>query len=126
MTECINGWRGLTALTFNPYYGTAPGVTAEQQANTHWTHYEDAVQIYGRDEDGFARRTWDNVGVQYGLTALHDGHISPEEFLDLNARIGGWKATKDIVQEGQPYLPEGEGFDVYSARNMHLSPGRYR
>ena len=122
LSECINGWRGLTPLTFNPHYGTAPGISAEDQASTHWTHYEDAVQIYGRDDDGFARRTWDNVGVQYGLTALHDGLISPQEFLDLNARIGGWKNTAEIVQEGQPYLPEGEGVDIHSARNMNLSP----
>lgn len=121
LSECINGWRGLTALTFNPLYGTVPGITPEQQAQVEWTHYDDAVQIYGRNEDGYARRTWDNVGVQYGLTALHDGLISPEEFLDLNARIGGWKPAAESVQEGQPYLPEGD-FDVYSARNMTLSP----
>ena len=122
LTECINGWRGLTPLTFNPHYGTAPGISPDDQAGTEWTHYADLVQIYGKDEEGFARRTWDNVGVQYGLTALHDGLISPEEFLDLNARIGGWKRASEIVQEGQPYLPEGDGFDVHSARNMNLSP----
>ncbi len=121
-TECIKGWRGLTPLTFNPHYGTAPGISAEDQEATQWTHYEDAKQIYGVDEDGYARRTWDNVGVQYGLTALYDGLISPQEFLDLNARAGSWKETRDIIQEGQPYLPDGEGFDIHSARNMNLSP----
>ena len=120
-SECITGWRGLTPLTFNPHYGTAPGISEEVQSTVEWTHYDDARQIYGEDENGFARRTWDNVGVQYGLTALLDGHISPEEFLDLNARIGGWKQTEDLVQEGQPYLPDGE-LDIHSARNMNLSP----
>ncbi len=120
-SECINGWRGLTALTFNPHYGTVPGITPETQAGVEWTHYDDAVQIYGVDENGFARRTWDNVGVQYGLQALHDGHISPEEFLDLNARIGGWKPAHEAIQEGQPYLPDGD-LDIHSARNMTLSP----
>ena len=51
-------------------------------------HY---VNIYGRDpESGYARRPLDNVGVQYGLAALNDGVISPAQFLDLNARIGGY------------------------------------
>ena len=121
-TECIKGWRGLTPLTFNPHYGTAPGIVPEQQVATEWTHFDDLVQIYGTDEHGFARRTWDNIGVQYGLQALHDDKITPEEFLDLNARIGGWKAAHESVQEGQPYLPDSEGIDIHSARNMTLSP----
>ena len=121
-SECINGWRGLTPLSFNPHYGTAPGISDEEQTSIEWTHFDDVRQIYGTDENGYARRTWDNVGVQYGLTALHDGQISPEEFLDLNARIGGWKRTEEIVQEGQPYLSDGEGIDIHSARNMNLSP----
>jgi len=37
-----------------------------------------------------ARSTLDNVGVQYGLKALLDGAISPEEFVTLNERIGGF------------------------------------
>ncbi len=123
LTECIQGWRGLTPLSFNPHYGTAPGISPEEQAATEWTHYADLVQIYGVGEDGYARRTWDNVGVQYGLGALVAGQISPDEFVDLNARIGGWKRAADIVQEGQPYLPEGDGVDIHSARNMTLSPG---
>ena len=30
-TECINGWRGLSPLALNPWYGTAPGVTPQEQ-----------------------------------------------------------------------------------------------
>lgn len=49
------------------------------------------VNILGIDpETGFARRPWDNVGVQYGLAALNDGAISVDQFLDLNDRIGGF------------------------------------
>ncbi|RMH55628.1 MAG: hypothetical protein D6685_13840 [Bacteroidetes bacterium] len=122
LTECINGWRGLSPLTMNPHYGTAPGISPEQQAAVEWTHFADAVQIYGRAEDGFAARTWDNVGVQYGLQALLDGHITPEEFLDLNARVGGWKNEPDMVQEGRPFIDQAADVDVHSARNMTLSP----
>lgn len=38
---------------------------------------------------GFAGRPIDNVGVQYGLNALKQGAISPAQFADLNAKIGG-------------------------------------
>lgn len=49
------------------------------------------VNIFGRDPaTGFARRAWDNVGVQYGLDALNDGAISPDQFLDLNEDIGSF------------------------------------
>ena len=69
-----------------------------------WTHWNDAVNVYGRDPvTGFARSTWDNVGVQYGLQALRDGHLTPAEFLDLNATVGGWKPPEDTVQEGCPF-----------------------
>jgi hypothetical protein len=38
---------------------------------------------------GFAGLPIDNVGVQYGLGALREGKITPAQFVDLNAHIGG-------------------------------------
>jgi hypothetical protein len=38
---------------------------------------------------GFVRPPIDNVGVQYGLGALKKGQITPADFVDLNAKIGG-------------------------------------
>jgi hypothetical protein len=120
-TECVKGWRGLSPLVLNPKFGTAPGITPEQQARVEWTHWNDAVNVYGRDPvTGFARSTWDNVGVQYGLKALVDGHLTPAEFLDLNADVGGWKQPQDAVQEGCPFIPAACPSDVdpWSARNI--------
>src|SRR6267154_1621188 len=37
-----------------------------------------------------ALQTGDNVGIQYGLKALLSGAITPEEFVTLNERIGGF------------------------------------
>jgi hypothetical protein len=47
--------------------------------------------VYGTFPDtGFGRPIIpDTVGVQYGLRALTDGVITPEQFVDLNERIGG-------------------------------------
>jgi Tannase-like family of unknown function (DUF6351) len=123
--ECVNGWRGLTPLALNPLFGTA-GAGSERMdpaamAAIRWTHWEDARNVYGVAPDGWARNPWDNTGVQYGLQALRDGHLTPVQFLDLNARVGTWKEAQDMVQEGQPFLPTG-GFDPWSSRNMRLSP----
>jgi hypothetical protein len=126
-TECVRGWRGLTPLALNPlFHPTLPGDGIERMnpavlAATHWTHWEDLRNVYGVGPNGYARQTWDNVGVQYGLQALKDGHITPQEFLDLNAEVGSWKDPGEMVQEGQPFLPFG-GFDPWSRRNMRLSP----
>ncbi len=38
---------------------------------------------------GFAGTPVDNVGVQYGLKTLLDGTITPAQFVDLNAKMGG-------------------------------------
>jgi len=35
-----------------------------------------------------AGRLLDNVGVQYGLSALMSGAITPDQFVDLNVNIG--------------------------------------
>jgi hypothetical protein len=60
--------------------------------------YDHAANVYGRDPGtGFARRPLDNVGVQYGLAALHDGTITAEQFLDLNEKVGGFDADANIV-----------------------------
>lgn len=44
---------------------------------------------------GFAGLPFDNVGVQYGLAALRDGTITPAQFVNLNAHIGG--ADIDLI-----------------------------
>lgn len=42
-----------------------------------------------RAVDGFANRSYDNVGIRYGLRALESGTITPEQFADLNEKVGG-------------------------------------
>ena len=55
------------------------------------TMWDTNVATFGRDpKTGFARRSLDNVGVQYGLTAFNAGAITAAEFLDLNQKVGGF------------------------------------
>jgi len=47
------------------------------------------VNVFGVRPDGFANRAFGNVGIQYGLNGLNAGLVSPQQFVDLNASIGG-------------------------------------
>jgi hypothetical protein len=129
MTECRPGWFGLTPLSMNPLYTNVADVDklADDVSGEHWTHWDDARDVYGVDGDGWARQTWDNVGVQYGLRAVADGSIAPEEFLHLNAYVGGWRHASEMVPEGCPFqsvqCEDPDEFDPWSARQMNLSPG---
>jgi hypothetical protein len=128
-SECVIGWRGLSPLALNPLYGSAPNqelfVPQSAIAQTEWSHFGDIVNIVGVGEDGYARRYWDNVGVQYGLESMADGQITPQEFLKVNAMIGGWKNEPDMVQEGSPFYPPGvidlKNWDPWSSRNQVYS-----
>ena len=128
-SECVNGWRGLSPLVLNPHYGYVEGQEliepAAAVAAIDWTHFQDLVNVYGTAEDGFARSYWDNVGVQYGLESVASGAITPQEFLQVNTVVGGWKNEPEMVQEGSPFFPPGEidltNWDPWSSRNQVYS-----
>ncbi len=62
--------------------------------------HDNLVNLVGRDRaTGLARRALDNLGVQYGLKAFNDGLIHAEQFIELNATIGGYDADGNIVPE---------------------------
>ncbi len=86
--------------------------------------WNDLANIYPKDTNGYAPNNWDNVGVQYGLRALTSGQLSVQEFLDLNACVGGWKYPQDMVTSLFPWDKEGDSgqFDPWDAVNMNLSP----
>jgi hypothetical protein len=73
------------------------------------TVWESNVAITGTDPDtGFARSGYDNEGIQYGLDALNAGAITPDQFVDLNATVGGFTADgvpgadRSVVAEDLP------------------------
>jgi len=61
------------------------------------TTYDHNINTFGADENGFARRPLDNVGVQYGLAALNAGQITKAQFLDLNEKIGGLDIDANFI-----------------------------
>ena len=79
------------------------------------TVFDEARNVYGiNPATGAARRPFDNTGVQYGLTALNNGLITPEQFLDLNAKIGGVDADGN-------YIPNRTGGDPAAIQHAYQS-----
>ena len=129
--ECRKGWFGLLPLALNPTFTNVSDLDklAQPIDDVEWTHWGDLVNIYGTDETGFARVPWDNVGVAYGLEAFVDERIDHDEFVDLNAMIGGWVGTADMVEEGFPFTtltPTPDTFDPWSNRNATSVEGDVR
>lgn len=73
-----------------------------------WSPMEQAA---GR---GFAGLPLANDGVQYGLEALRRGEITTDQFVDVNAAIGG------LNVDVQPIAERTEG-DVGAVRNLYRS-----
>lgn len=126
-TECAVGWRGLTPLTNNPTYTNHRYRYARPLLREgRWSHWHDLKEFYGVDEGGYAYRTYDNVGVQYGLVALRSGAISASEFLHLNANIGSWKPPHQNRQERYWLVSRHGGLRdlrIWSDHNMVKTPG---
>jgi Tannase-like family of unknown function (DUF6351) len=72
------------------------------QPHSEWDAQEKAVG------HGFAGIPLDNLGVQYGLGALAVGQITPAQFIDVNANIGGfnvdWQPTAQRLSADEPAL----------------------
>src|SRR3954454_4514185 len=83
---------------------SCPGLSQDQvydaQTNPHGvrcTLQDYMVNAFGRDQRGFARRGFDNTGIQYGLKGLRQGEISPAQFVDFNSHIGGPHIAPNIT-----------------------------
>lgn len=112
---CVGGALGDGTTSLDPN----PAWVYDAQANptgTRCTLQDYGVAIWGqrppeawgpveqRIGRGFANRPFDNVGVQYGLQALQSGEILPEQFVDLNEKVGGL----DIDWNWQPQRSEAD------------------
>ena len=86
--------------------------------------YSHTVNVYGTDPDtGLPRRPLDNVGVQYGLSALMAGDIDVDAFLHLNEHIGGLDADGQVVPERTEGDPVAIAAAYDSGRLLHGGGG---
>src|SRR3954447_19985219 len=81
------------------------------------------VNVFGKRPDGFANRAFGNSGVQYGLDGLRTGALTPAQFVDINAKLGGLDYNGNpIPQRIYPDLPGLDRADtggaVDSANNL--------
>jgi hypothetical protein len=96
---------GRVAVMPNGFFDPAVPMEARYDRTTNrsgarGTLHDGMVNVVGVDPaTGFARRPYDNVGVQYGLRALNAGEITTAEFLDLNEKIGGLDVDGDFVPD---------------------------
>jgi hypothetical protein len=97
-TSICKDWGDLFLSRLDPANGCDGAVpkSARYDAKTNpkgarCTLQDSIVNVVGKDPaTGFARRPYDNVGIQYGLGALKAGTITADQFVDLNRRIGGY------------------------------------
>ncbi|WP_299451748.1 DUF6351 family protein [uncultured Pigmentiphaga sp.] len=81
------------------------------------------IAVFGpRDHTGYAKTPLDNVGILYGLRALNEGKISPEQFVALNEQIGGY----DINGRWQPTRMKADpGAAEIAHRSGRVAHGKY-
>jgi hypothetical protein len=87
-----------------PCTGVPSGQVYDENTNptgVRCTLQDYTINIFGRRDPsvwsavekklgrGFAGRPFDNVGIEYGRRALMNGTITPDQFVDLNVKIGG-------------------------------------
>src|SRR3954447_4142261 len=86
---------GIPSRVQNCHLQGLPFASMVYNATTNPTGIRCTVQDYQsaiwgfRPQDGFARSPYANVGIQYGLSALYAGTITPEQFVALNEHVGG-------------------------------------
>lgn len=97
------------------------GISAEQLYNAETNPggvrcsiVDASVNVFGRrpasdwiaaeitNNKGFAGFPLDNVGVQYGLSALQEGKITATQFIELNRDIGGLDIDTKWIPERTP------------------------
>ena len=96
-TTCKPSWNAFAHIWVSPFNGFDAVVPlaarydpTSNPGGARGSFTDGMINVFGFDSHtGFARTVFDNVGVQYGLHALNRAQITPDEFLDLNEKIGG-------------------------------------
>ena len=116
----------------DPAYECAGVSSAQRWSSTNPTGTRCDLEDYminlfgpyaGNNPYGYAGIPLDNVGVQYGLSALEQGIITPEQFIDINQKIGGYDnnfdtTTSRFVAEEPALTNDYRGGAVNEANNL--------
>lgn len=107
-------WEASFASLLNPTTGCGIGTPYDPVQNPRGcraTVQDMQVNVLGRRPQnvwtpaehaagyGFAELPYDNTGRLYGLNALRTGDITPEQFVDLNEKIGGLDVDGNVVAQ---------------------------
>jgi hypothetical protein len=84
-----------TSLIWNPIANP----TGERCGITDYMRAVFGVVAAADAPNGKGRSVTDNVGVQYGYRALQTGEITPEQFVDLNWKVGGIDIDGDFTAD---------------------------
>ena len=88
-TELVPGSGVGCGLPMELVWNPVTNPTGERCGITDYMRSVFGVTVTPDAPNGKGLSVTDNVGVQYGYRALHAGQITPEQFVDLNWRIGG-------------------------------------
>lgn len=103
--------------------------SASNSTGIRATVYDHSANVYGTLANPLdlsarlAQRPLDNVGVQYGLGALNDGVISPQQFIDLNRDIGGFDRDLNHVSYRHQADPAARKKAIESGRILFGGEG---
>lgn len=108
-----NQWQSRVGGILQPTVGCDPKIplseiySAANKSGVRCTLQEANRNQFGLDRaTGFASRPLDDVGVQFGLEALNAKVITPDQFLALNAVVGGYDADGGFQVERHAAQPD--------------------
>jgi hypothetical protein len=88
-TELVPTANVACGLTAEQLWDPVTNPTGERCGIADFMRAVFGVTITPDAPNGKGRLAADNVGIQYGLGALQRGEITPEQFVDLNEKVGG-------------------------------------
>ena len=98
-TELVPTANVACGLTAAQLWNPVSNPTGERCGITDFMRSVFGVTVTPDAPNGKGRVAIDNVGVQYGLGALQRGEITPEQFADLNAKVGGIDIDGNFVAQ---------------------------
>ena len=98
-TELVPGSNVACGLQPAQVWNPTTNPTGERCGIADYMRAIFGVTVTADAPNGKGKLAVDNVGVQYGLRALQSRQITPEQFVDLNRKVGGMDIDGNFVPE---------------------------